>query len=264
MPSKKTVVMLDKQHDTAKQVIEINQYKIGLYLKKCPTNNGSNEDSLFIYSDEKVICFGVSDGAGGHPRGADASSLAVHSMINFLEKNEEIHPNFIQAINRANESVMEMKAGARCTLCFGYISDNQFSCHNVGDSEIVYWNSKGNEIYSNVPHSNVGYLIEGGALEQSESLDAPERHIVSSLIGDPTLRVESSTQMETKKGQTIIVGSDGVFDNISHEELCQIVTKGAFENSFEELCRICEEQDPEKWKKPDDISFILIRKSNAD
>ncbi len=66
--------------------------------------------------------------------------------------------------------------------------------------------------------------------------------------------------MKLKIGHTILLGSDGLFDNLSHEQLAQIIFKDNIEQAFNELTKICTEQDPESWKKSDDITFCLLRK----
>lgn len=253
-----TKLLLNKTKETFSDIIDSAPYKLGYFIMGYKDSDSINEDSLFIIEKDNSFIFGVSDGAGGHPKGADASDEATKSITeNFLKTDS---PDFIEMFNLANQKVLDLKVGARCTLSLGYIQDNFFSCHSTGDSEIIYWNANGKEIYSNIPHSEVGYLIESGALEQEESLDDPNRYLVANLIGDSAIRIESTSKMEVKKGHTILIGSDGIFDNISHQQLTEIIAKGSFEESFKELISICISQDPQSWKKPDDISFVVVRK----
>ena len=143
------------------------------------------------------------------------------------------------------------------------IHQDNLRSFSVGDSEVIYWNGHGSELYSNIPQSEVGYRIEAGLLSQDESLDDPERYSVNNLLGDTSIRIEVASKMKIKKGHTILIGSDGLFDNLSHEELTELVGKGSFDKSFEELSSICIEQNIETWKKDDDISFVLVRKIKA-
>jgi serine/threonine protein phosphatase PrpC len=256
MQSNKQII-LNKENETISKVIDIDAYRIGYFIMKCPGAN-INEDSLFISNKDDSILFGVSDGAGGHPKGAEASNYASNLSVDYYQSKSNFNPS--ELFEKINKSVLDLKVGAHCTLTLALIHNHALSVHSVGDSELIYWNAIGNEVYSNIPHSEIGYKVESGVLDQAESLDDPNRYLVTNLIGDQAIRIETTTPMELKKGHTILVGSDGLFDNISHEELQKIVSKGLFEEAFQKLTALCEVQDEESWKKEDDISFILVRK----
>lgn len=237
-----------------------NDYRIGYFISKNRGKSNHNEDCLFIEANEKQIVFGVSDGAGGHPRGKDAAKIAGEEVLKFFKTTPVGDVHMLEVLESINDKVLDLKVGARTTLAMGTIDGDNLRSFNVGDSEIIYWNSQGSEIYKSIPQSDVGYRIEAGLLSQDESLDDPERHSVNNLIGDVSIRIETASKMKIKKGHTILIGSDGIFDNLSHEQLTELVGKGSFEKSFEDLCQYCIVQDPLKWKKDDDISMVLIRK----
>ncbi len=237
---------------------KLGNFDIGYFSLKCDNTKEHNEDSFTIKTKNNEILVGISDGAGGHPLGAKASNTAIDSLANNFIKNKD--HNFLKYIEKSNKDVRALKAGAKTTLAIVYIKKDSLTCHNVGDSEIIYWNSQGKEIYRNIPQSEVGHLIQGGVISQDDSLDHDNRYIVNHLIGDKSLRIESTTKMKLKIGHTILLGSDGLFDNLSHEQLAQIIFKDNIEQAFNELTKICTEQDPESWKKSDDITFCLLRK----
>ena len=109
----------------------------------------------------------------------------------------------------------------------------------------------------------MGYKVESGVINQDEALDDPERSIVSNMLGDRSIRIEVATKNELKRGHTVIVGTDGLFDNISHENIAQIVGTSNFEDSFQKLCDFCQEKNEKSWKKDDDIGFVLLKKVQA-
>lgn len=241
------------------EIVDLSPYRVGYYIAKNKFEGSqNNEDSLFIYRHGGNIIFGVSDGAGGHPRGKDASEIATNEIVNLYKRTTE--PQFLQFIENINKSVRDLKAGAKCTFLLCTIRDGFFKSYNIGDSEVILWNSAGKKLYSNIPQSEVGYLIQSGTMAQEDSLDDPNRHYVSNLIGDEAIRTEVISNIEIKKGNTILVGSDGLFDNLSHEELAEFMASGNFEESFEKLVKRCQERNDENWRKEDDISFIVLRK----
>lgn len=251
-------------HDLEKNdgTIDWGDYRIAYYISKNKEKSTNNEDSLVISSHENQLVFGVSDGAGGHPKGREAAITITSEIHKWSHKKELGNSALLDVIERANDAVIEMKAGAHATVAVASITNDEFRSFSVGDSEIIYWNSQGNELYTNIPQSEIGYRIQAGDLNQDESLDDPARSSVNNLIGDPAVRIEVASKMKVKKGHTILVGSDGLFDNLSHQSLGELICSGSFEKSIEQLNLLCTEQG-EDWKKDDDISYILIRKIKA-
>ncbi len=258
MPSSQVMkVFLHGLSGPQKEVVDWGDFRIGYFYMKNKDANRRNEDSLFLHADSKKLIFGVADGAGGHPRGDEAAFLVGETILENSQHHDLHFANFFEQIN---DRIIGLKAGAYSTAVVASISGDVLRTGSVGDSEIVYWNANSNEVYSNIPHSQVGYSIEAGVITQGDSLLDSDRSIVDNLLGETAFRMELSSKMELKKGHTILLGSDGLFDNLSHDELKQLVGGGVFEKSFEELCTICEEQKPEQWKKEDDISFVIVRK----
>lgn len=256
-------VFLYQVLDSQSKLVDWGDYRIGYFLAKNKNKSTGNEDALFIASEKDNLIFGVSDGAGGHPKGSEAAYLTGNLVMKAFQNKTDKELNIINLIEKINDEILDMKVGAHCTLSLATISKDHLRSFSVGDSEIIYWNSFATEIYSNIPHSEVGYQIEAGVIEQEESLDAPDRYMVNNMLGDTSIRIEVASKMLIKKGHTLLIGSDGLFDNLSHEQLNLIVGKGVFEKSFEELVEICKKQNEETWKKDDDISFIMLRKIKA-
>jgi serine/threonine protein phosphatase PrpC len=250
----KNLILTGDSEDQHK-LVETDNYKFGYFRVKNKTKS-LNEDSLIISEKGDSILFAVADGAGGHPKGAEASRVAVETYTNFFDSEMGLIDTSIEA----NENVKALKVGARTTLICVKIEANMLQSVSVGDSEVIYWNSKLNEMYRNIPQSEVGYMIESGTIDQEESLDDPMRHYVLNLLGDKNIRMETTSKIELKNGHLILLGSDGLFDNFSHDQLKDIIEKTDFEEGFKKLCEICNEQDPTTWKKDDDISFIFIKK----
>lgn len=243
------------------ELLDIHDYRLGYFICKNKDKSSANEDALFYKVGKDCLVFGVSDGAGGHPRGKDAAFIAGEEVNALDFKNGE--PDIINLIEGINDRILSLKAGARSTLALINISNDLFRSYCVGDSEVVYWNGHGSKIYSSIPHSRVGYKVAAEELTQDESLDHNERYLVDNMLGDEAVRVDVQSKMLLKKGHTVLVGSDGLFDNFSHDILTQLIGKGSFDTSFQELADLCLKQDEQMWKKDDDISFIVIRKMNA-
>jgi len=250
-----TPLFLHDITDSSFGIVEAGSYRIGYYISRNKEKtHQENEDSLFAKMFIDEITLGIADGAGGHPKGRDASFLIGNEIIN------DTTGNTLKLIESINTKIIDLKVGARSTLALMKIASGRVRFFCVGDSEIIYWNSHGSEIFSSTPDSSSGLKVRAGVTSQSESLNDPDRYIVNNLMGDEFIRIESTSGFPIKKGHTILLGSDGLFDNLSHEALTNIVGKGLFDKSFEELVALCNEQDNKTWLKNDDIAFILVRK----
>lgn len=234
-----------------KEIVELERYQIAYYLRKSFDSKKDNEDALFINESSKTLRFGVSDGAGGYPKGADASDIVVNKASDLKEKN------LMNLVNSVNKNVLDLSVGARATLVMGEIEEDNAHFLSVGDSEVIVWNTKFHTLYSNVPHGVVAYQQEGGVLDEEEALEHPERNIVTNLIGDKHIRVESTSKIELLRGYSILVGSDGLFDNLTHSQISDLLQGISFEEGFNKLI---EELKEDKIIKDDDVSFIYLRK----
>lgn len=242
--------------ETQQGIFDWGLYRIGYFIMKCHDKEGSNEDSSLMIEGREKLLLAISDGAGGHPRGDLASQVVVENLKNHFQAEDYF--SVLESVESANQAVLDLKLGAKATLCFCLISEDTIQMASVGDSEFIGWNQKGKNRYSNIPDSQVGYSIEAGHMTQEQSLDDPERFYVHNMMGDKILRIESSSKISTKKGHTFVMGSDGLFDNFSHERLYSLIGQGGFEESFDELCKLC--RDQAELQKLDDISFFVIRK----
>lgn len=261
MSNEKHNLLLNEVDDYLENTIDWDDYKIGYFLQKNKLKEKDNEDSLLIIEKNGGVCLAIADGAGGHPRGKDASRLVCEAIRENLEESSLSGLDVIQTFELANEKVLDLKIGAHSTLTVCTIHDHFMRAYSVGDSEVLYTNSSGTSLYSNIPQSPVGHEIEAGIIDQTESLEREDRNLVNNLMGDELLRIEVGTKINFKKGHNLLIGSDGIFDNIPHEKLIEIISNGVYEKSFEELKNLCIASDPEKgWLKDDDISFIFIRR----
>lgn len=253
-------IFLYENQEPIYNILELESYKIGYFINQSQEKSTYNEDVLFIANVGPRILMGVADGAGGHPKGKEAAYIVGENMVKAITEGDGSELNMISLIESINQKILALKAGAKTTLSVSLIDGEELYNYSVGDSEIVIWNRQGTEIYSNIPHSDIGYQIEAGVIDQKESLDNPDRYTVNNLLGDDIIRIEATSKMDVKKGHTLVIGSDGLFDNFSHEQLLDIVGTGTFEKSFERLVELCLTGPEKGWKKDDDVSFIVARK----
>jgi len=245
-----------KEHES--ESFQWQGYNVGYFIQKNLTKSEENDDVLFFYGSEDFCLFGVCDGAGGHENAAEASYLVGESILQYTRTHRPEELQLIELIELANDKVLKEFKGAYTTLSLCFIHHDMIRSFSVGDSEVQYINQKDEVLYNNIPHSPVGHAVEAGIISQEESLDHKERNIVNNLMGDEFLRIEACSKFKLKKDHTVIVGSDGIFDNLTHDELSSILGSGSFSSKFKELSEYCIGRD-ESWRKDDDVSFIILR-----
>jgi serine/threonine protein phosphatase PrpC len=86
---------------------------------------------------------------------------------------------------------------------------------------------------------------------------------VSNLVGNADLRVEVGSALSLDVRDTLVVASDGVFDNMSPEEVIAHVRKGSLAAATQQLVdatrRRMEGAVADTPSKPDDMSVVAFR-----
>jgi PPM family protein phosphatase len=240
-----------------------------LFSMRAPDSDESdkaNQDSAALLKvDDKTAVFVVADGAGGLPAGAKASSLAVNALEKAVRANgdETLRTKILDGIERANKSILDLGVGAATTLAVVEIQGDVLRPYHVGDSTILVLGQRGKVKLMTVNHSPVGYQVEAGVLEPKDALHHEDLSIVSNLVGQADMRIEVGAPLELAAFDTVVVGSDGLFDNLHIDEIVEIVRAGPLQEVAHELAEKCRKRmlEPEAGQpsKPDDLTFVVFR-----
>jgi serine/threonine protein phosphatase PrpC len=171
-----------------------------------------------------------------------------------------------EALESANQRVRELGVGAATTFAGASIRDTLVRTLHVGDSEVVMMGQRGAIRLQTVSHSPVGYAREAGLLDEEEALLHEDRHIVSNMIGAEDMRVEIAGATRMAPHDTLLLASDGLFDNLFLGEIVEICRKGPLERAADQLEQRAWERmsgaEPGLPCKADDLSFILFRRAS--
>jgi hypothetical protein len=97
---------------------------------------------------------------------------------------------------------------------------------------------------------------------------------VSNTIGSPDMRIEVGPEIELARYDTLLIASDGLFDNLHVDEIIGHIRAGAVPRATRRLVEQSRERmgsskspaDPEERggalvpSKPDDLTFIVFRR----
>ncbi len=238
-----------------------------VFSAACPGGTGPNEDSAAVVpASAGRLLLAVADGAGGPPSGEEASRIAVEQVANTVKRaseDEALRVAILDGIEHANEEIRALKVGAATTLAALEVDDGSVRPYHVGDSTILVVGQRGKRKLTTVSHSPVGYGVEAGLIDESEALHHDELNVVSNFVGAEDMRVEVGAVLALDERDTVVLGTDGLFDNVHVDEIVALVQSGPLDEAAAKLAETCLSRmlEPEEGKpsKVDDVTFILYR-----
>jgi protein phosphatase len=242
-----------------------------VFSRKSPAKETANEDSALILScNKKTAMLAITDGMGGLPAGAQASAEALKQLHKRVaaacNEDGDLRHAILNGIDLANQSIISFSTGSATTLVVAEINGAIIRPYHIGDSVLLIVGQRGKIKLQTVAHSPVGYAIEAGVIDESEALFHHERHLVSNFLGTNEMRIEIGSPIELAPKDTLLLASDGLFDNLTLPEITEIIRKGPLADAANNLISNCEyrmlNQLDNLPSKPDDMSFILYRHGN--
>ena len=261
------LVFTRKQMTVAEQHAVV-QGTVGVFTTRSPGKETDNEDAAAIVPvNERSAILAVADGLGGHQAGAEAAELALKVLVESvqaLDGSEGIlRAAILNGFEHANEQVSAMGIGAATTLAVIELAGSTIRPYHVGDSVILVVGQRGKSRHQTVPHSPVGYAVEAGLLNEAEAIEHADRHIVSNIVGSAEMRIEIGPVVQLRPRDTVLLSSDGLFDNLRVQEIIDLVRKGPLEKVMKQLSdqsygRMTEPKSGQP-SKPDDLTFLVYR-----
>ena len=235
---------------------------------RCPGKETPNEDAaaLIPYANDAMV-LAVADGLGGVRAGEVASRTALETLAKTLSGSAKdgmlLRTALMNGIEQANQSVIDLGIGAATTLAVIEVKDHTIRPYHVGDSMILSVGQRGRMKLQTVSHSPVGFAVEAGMLNEREAMHHEDRHIVSNVIGMPGMRLEVGSTLTLAERDTVLIASDGLFDNLRINEITARVRVGPIQRAADRLLADALKRMEKHWEgqphKPDDLTFIVFR-----
>ena len=202
-----------------------------------------NEDNFGIRQSvtvqSQVLLAAIADGMGGMAQGEVASQLAIDTLINAsLPKkiNSALErQNWLgEVVNQANQHITTEVRNGGTTLSAVLVVNQQLHIAHVGDSRI-YLIRRGFICQLSEDHSLVAMLLNSGQISYQESLEHPDRNVLTKSLGGQ--RQLNSGHVQTlshfgqdnyltlEDGDILLLCSDGVWDLVSGDEMATIFSK---------------------------------------
>lgn len=191
-----------------------------------------NQDYVFV-SDKPIgnlpNLLVVADGMGGHKAGDFASRFAVESLKEDLASSTEDGPEAMirKAIQSANHKLREVARqdarleGMGTTLVAATVIEHTLYFANIGDSRLYLLNDDIRQLSRD--HSFVQEMVRLGGLNAEEAKHHPDRNIITRAIGAKEKVEIDFFEYRLKKGDIILMCTDGLSNMIEDEEMFRIV-----------------------------------------
>lgn len=239
-----------------------------------PGKETANEDAAMVVEltpNHAVLV--VADGLGGHASGEQAARLAIQSLRQTLMPLE-IDPRDVTAdslrwailagIEEANRVILELGSGAATTLAVVEIQGSTIRPYHVGDSEILVTGQRGRLKLQTISHSPIGYAVEAGLIAAADAIHHEERHVISNVIGSTSMRIELGPAISLAARDTVLIASDGLFDNLLQQEIIAGIRTGPLHESLGKIVSEARQRmiEPREGlpSKPDDLTVVAFRR----
>ena len=211
----------------------------------------------------------VADGMGGAAAGEVASAMATdtiyaHLMKTWNAENEVTPQRFAyrlkEAVEVANASIHahakahpEVRGMGTTTTAAGVLNDHLYLTQ-VGDSR-AYLIRGGEAHQLTKDQSLMQRLVEAGELTEEEAAQSERRNIILQALGpDPKVKVDL-THQEVRRGDILVLCSDGLSGQVKKEEIAKIVTAAPnLSSACDQLIALANERGG-----PDNITVVIAR-----
>src|SRR5690606_647461 len=109
----------------------------------------------------------------------------------------------------------------------------------------------------------VGYGVEAGLIDSEAALHHEELNIVSNTLGTADMRIELGAPLELATRDTVLLGTDGLFDNMHVGEIFDVLKSRELRDAAEALADFATarmlDTKSSHASKPDDLTFVLYR-----
>lgn len=186
---------------------------------------------------EEGTLLAVCDGMGGAAAGEVASQIAADTVYELMQKEES--PDDTEALAlRLEEAVLDAgkrifdsakadrsRRGMGTTITAAALIKNRIVFAQVGDSR-AYLVRNGEMVQVTRDQSLVNQLIEAGQLKPEEAELFEHSNIILQALGTAEDVTVDLTYVDLKRGDTVVMCSDGLSGLVSDDKICDLVVKG--------------------------------------
>ncbi|XP_028091280.1 probable protein phosphatase 2C 55 isoform X2 [Camellia sinensis] len=174
------------------------------YIPKDDPSNPQGDDAHFICLEKQTI--GIADGVGGWSKyGVDAGQYARQLMANSVDAIQNAQEGYLHPSRILSQAYSKTNVQGSSTACILALKNNRLRVANIGDSGFMLIR-KGENVYQ----SSI----------QQHSFNCPYQLGNRKSADRPT--AAQTYKIPVKSGDVIILGTDGLFDNMFEYDIQQV------------------------------------------
>jgi len=218
------------------------------------------ESKTDIESSSRYI-FAVADGLGGHRGGAIASRMAIKAV------KEEFHAwhggaadsVVSRAMQKANQKIFcvaqtdpELFQKMQTTLTIAILENDSLVIGHVGDCRLYRMRDGQLDVLTR-DHTMASDMLQLHLISAKQAAGHPGRHqLTRSVGGDPFMKSDS-TRQQVRPGDTYLLCSDGLWSELTEEEIRSALQEHDTSQECEKLVRLALSRGA-----PDNITGIMF------
>lgn len=194
----------------------------------------TNQDAFLAEELDSKQLLIVCDGMGGEKGGEQASGLALEAATAMMRRDlkgltdENGIRRVLECAGAAANSVVfdaaqadSTLAGMGTTLVAAVVLPNCAHFIHAGDSRAYLLR---NDVLTQltVDHTVVQVLIDRGEISQDDAKNHPQRHYITRAVGVAPQLSFDIFSIDLLPNDTILLCSDGLYNYISHEDICAL------------------------------------------
>lgn len=218
-----------------------------------------NEDSLLVQQHYPLLA--IADGMGGHQAGDIASQMLIGQLaiLNLDANLATATQQVSQAIQESNAHIKDystrnLKGQTIGSTVVAMLSQgNMGACLWVGDSRLYRFRSHQLQQLSK-DHSYVAELVRSGQLLPEDAANHPNANIITRTVGVETPVKVDQLRFDVRPEDTFLLCSDGLYNEVSDEELSQTLGAEDVYRASDQLLNLCLRRSAK-----DNVTFIIAR-----
>ena len=199
-----------------------------------------NQDfySILKLSRDQLLVI-VCDGMGGARSGNIASKMAVEVFVGEIRRSirsnmkaDRLDAMLLSALELANKAVYEQSLlseeykGMGTTLVAALFQKDRLTVANVGDSRAYLFNVDGVTAIT-TDHSLVEMMVQRGELTREAAKSFPGKNLITRAVGTECVVECDLYHLQLRKGDNVLLCSDGLSNLLSDQEMLFEVIHGA-------------------------------------
>lgn len=231
---------------------------------------GGNEDGVLVVpcdggSAVLALADGVGGRAGGHLAAREALRALARASRTARRGERPLRDVILDGFEAANARVRALPGSAATTLVVAELGGGRVRIYHAGDSVAVVMGQRGRIKHWTKAHSPVGYAVEAGVLDEQDAMTHEDRHVICNALGGVDMHIEVGPSITLAPRDTLLLASDGLFDNLLPDEIVAHLRKGPLPDAVAGLAARCRarmaEGDEGRPCKPDDLTLLAWRRA---